>query len=321
MSEDNDFDMDAGVADIAESMGFSTDGDDDIDDNTDTGTDDELQEQETETTKEIKDDAKEPEVTTKNAPSSWAKEQHDNWAKIPKEAQEYVELREKQMLDGIEQYKQGHQQALEMQRVIEPFRGSLQKHGVSETQAIQNLFTHHIALTEGTTEARQAAFVALGQNLGLIPNEGQPPVDQRTQELQQRLERIERQEQQRAQQAQAQSYSKIEQEVNAFASDPKNEYFDEVADDVVTLLKTGIDLQSAYEKAVWANPITRAKELSKSVAEQTKALSAKSQQQAKAAKKATSSNVRPLNSSKASNDPAQSWDDTMAETLAKIKNG
>ena len=319
MSDDNDFDMDAGVADIAESMGFSTDGDDYINDDIDEGGEDELQEQETETTEEVEETETDP--TTKQPPSSWSKEQHDNWQKIPKEAQEYVELREKQMLDGIEQYKQGHHQALEMQRVIEPFRGSLQKHGISETQAIQNLFTHHIALTEGTTEARQAAFVALGQNLGIIPNEGQPPIDQRTQELQQRLERIERQEQQRAQQAQAQSYSKIEQEVNAFAADPKNEYFDEVADDVVTLLKTGIDLQSAYEKAVWANPITRAKELSKSVAEQTKALSAKSQQQAKAAKKATSSNVRPLNSSRQSNEPAQSWDDTMQETLAKIKNG
>jgi len=314
----DDFDLDAGVADIAEGLGFGA-GDDDSDDNFDD--DGVANEAEPEAKKDSQEDTKEAEATIKQAPASWSKEQHDNWSKIPKEAQEYVELREKQMLDGIEQYKQGYQQAVEMQRIIEPFRGSLQKHGVSETQAIQNLFGHHIALTEGSTESRQAAFVALGQNLGLIPQEGQTQADPRTQELQQRLERIERQEQQRIQQAQQQSYSKIEQEVNAFASDPKNEYFDEVADDVVMLLKSGIDLQSAYEKAVWANPITRAKELAKSTAEQTKTLTAKNTEAAKAAKKASSTNIRPLNSSKKSSEPAQSWDQTMEETLARIKGG
>jgi len=316
-ASNSDFDMDAGVADIAEGLGLGS-GDDDSGDNFD---DDEGlgNEVEQETKKDSKEADETAEATIKQAPASWSKEQYDNWSKIPKEAQEYVELREKQMLDGIEQYKQGHQQAIEMQRIIEPFRSSLQKHGVSETQAIQNLFGHHIALTEGTTEARQAAFVALGQNLGLIPQEGQAQADPRTQDLQQRLERIERQEQQRNVQAQQQNYSKIEQEVNTFASDPKNEYFDEVADDVVTLLKTGIDLQSAYEKAVWANPITRAKELSKSVSEQTKVITNKNTEAAKAARKASSSNVRPINSNKASNEPAQSWDDTMAETLARIK--
>lgn len=310
------FDMDAGVADIAESMGFGTSENDDegIDDG-----DVETKEGETEKAdRESNEEANQTE-SVKQPPASWAKDQRDHWAKIPKEAQEYVELREKQMLDGIEQYKQGHQMAAEMQRVLDPFRESIQKHGVTETQAIQNLFGHHIALTEGTLENRQNAFIALGQNLGIIPQEGQAQIDPRTRELQQRLDRIEQQEQQRTQQAQQQNYSKVVQDVESFAADQKNEYFDEVADDIVILLKTGLDLQSAYEKAVWANPITRAKELSKSVAEQTKTITAKQKEEALKARKATSTNIRPMNSSKESNQPTGDLFSSMAEDFAEIK--
>jgi hypothetical protein len=134
--------------------------------------------------------------------------------------------------------------------------------------------------------------------------------------LQQRLERIERQEQQRAQQSQQQIFSRVEREVSDFAADPKNEHFDEVADDVVMLLKTGLDLQTAYERAVWANPITRAKELTKTTAQQT----AKKTSEARAARKATSANIRPLNSSKQSSQPSQSWEDTMQETLSRMRS-
>jgi hypothetical protein len=319
-SNTDDFDIDAGVADIAESMGFGGDNEDFNDDGLqDESKPEETQDEESEYDKLV-EDTEEQAIQEREAPASWSKEQHENWTKIPREAQDYIELRQKQMLDGIEQYKQGHQQAAEMQRVIEPFRESLLKHGVSETQAIQNLFGHHMALTEGSTESRQAAFVALGQNLGLIPQEGQAQVDPRTQELQQRIDRIEQQERQREQHLQQQNYSKIEQEVNNFAADPANVYFDEVADDVVMLLKSGLDLQQAYEKAVWANPITRAKELSKSVTEQTQAIINKKAEAAKAAKKASSSNIRPVNTSRISNQPAKSWDDSMNASYDKINN-
>ena len=309
----SDFDMDAGVADIADSMGFGS-NDDELDDdltNDEGEEEDGLQEYEkteTETTKEVNE--------TKQAPASWAKEQHDNWSKIPKEAQEYVELREKQMLDGIEQYKQGHQNAVEMHKVLEPFLENIQKNGLNETEAVHNLFSYQLALTEGSPESRQNAFVHLGQSLGLIPVDGESQTDNRTRELQQRLERIERQEQQRAQQSQQQIFSRVEREVSDFAADPKNEHFDEVADDVVMLLKTGLDLQTAYDRAVWANPITRAKELTKTTAEQA----AKNTSEAKAARKASSANIRPLNSSKKSNQPSQSWEDTMQETLSRMRS-
>ena len=44
--------------------------------------------------------------------------------------------------------------------------------------------------------------------------------------------------------------------METFALDTKaHPYFDEVADDIIALLKTGASLQEAYDKAVWANPV------------------------------------------------------------------
>lgn len=61
----------------------------------------------------------------------------------------------------------------------------------------------------------------------------------------------------------AEERAAITKEVNAFAADPAHPFFDEVSDDIVAFLKTGASLAEAYEKAVWANPVTRQKEIAR----------------------------------------------------------
>ena len=315
MSEE--FDIDAGVDEIAADMGWeSTDESTDFIEENEEVTD---EVQETETAEEVTEETQE--VQAKAPPASWAKDKHEIWANLPPEAQDYYEQREKQMLDGLEQYKQGYQFASEIQRTIEPFQGMLEQFGVNPTEAIGNLFQWNQALQNGTLEQRQQAFIALGNNLGIIPQEGQPQIDPRTQELQARVARMEAQERQREQQAYQQNYQKVESEVAVFAADPKNEHFDTVADDVIAILKTGATLQDAYEKAVWANPVTRAIEQQKLVDARLKETMKKSTTAAQQAKRATSANVRPMQSAKAASDPVGSWEDTMAETLASLKAG
>lgn len=308
---DEEFDIDAGVGAIASDMGWESE---EVDTEIIDEPEEEIDElQEAETAEEV------TEPTTKAPPASWAKDKHDVWQGMTPEAQEYYELREKQMLDGIEQYKQGHQFASAIQQTIAPFREMLQTHGVNEVEAISNLFQWNQALQSGTLEQRQQALIALGNDLGLIPREGQPQIDPRTQELQQRLDRIERQEKQREQQAYQQNYQKVATEVEAFAADPAHEHFEDVADDVILLLKTGVDLKEAYEKAVWANPITRAKEQARLIEAEAKKLSGKNTLEAKSAIKAKSTNVRPVRSNKTSEAPLGSMEDTMLETLKALR--
>lgn len=322
--EEQSFDIDAGVDAIAADMGWeSTDSDgEDSNDliNEEENNDGLQQEQKTKTAEEVAEETQE--VTAKAPPASWAKDRHESWAKIPPEAQEYIELREKQMLDGIEQYKQGHAFGHEVARAVEPFRDMLQAHGVNEIQAISNLMQWNQTLQTGSLEQRQQAFIALGTDLGLIPQEGHPQIDPRTQELQQRLDRIERENQQRQQQEYQQNIRKVSSEVEAFAGDPANQYFEEVADDVVAMLQSdkNLGLKDAYDRAVWANPITRAKEQARLIESETKTRSDRQTVEAKAAMKANGVNVRPLKTNVASSEPVGSWEDTLSETLSSIKS-
>ncbi|MGZ5029081.1 MAG: hypothetical protein ACXWAT_00550 [Methylobacter sp.] len=324
MNEENEssFDLDAGVADIAASMGFDADADDGQDD--DTGLEDSHEEDQADDNEdpEEKPEEKSPVATTKQPPASWSKDKHEVWGSLTPDAQEYIEHREKQMLDGIEQYKQGHQYAQDMQRTIAPYMESMQRFNVQPQQAIQNLFNAHIALTEGSIESRQQTFIKLGQDIGLIPKDGQQQIDPYTQQLQERLDRIERAEQDRARQQQEQTYNKVAADVEAFAADPEHVYFDEVADDMLPFLKPGMtiaELKTVYDKAVWANPITRAKELAKEQQKASSLSSDKSRQEAEKAKKAASVNVRPSRGKRVEA-PIGSWENTMEETLRAIKN-
>ena len=333
MSEE--FDIDAGVESIANDLGFNDPDNEEIEENEDSLTTDikedddglQIEGQKTAKTEDVTteetEDEKEQEqpVTAKAPPQSWAKDKHELWATLPVEAQDYYELREKQMLDGIEQYKSGYKYGEILSKTLDPFREEMAKNGVDEVQAINNLFGHHRALTSGSLEQRQEAFVRLGQSIGLIPpSEGQPAYDPRTQELQARLNRIEQQEAQRMQEIEQQHYQDIERQVTDFAMAPGHEYFNEVADDIAILLNSGIELQDAYDRAVWANPITRAKELAKQAEQQAQSILAKKKEEAEKAKKATSSNVRTIKTNSKSNEPMGSWEDTMRETLERLKN-
>lgn len=314
MSEEQEFDIDAGVDSIASDMGWNDESDNDDDDS---GIVDEHTEEADDTDEESTEEDK-PEVETKAPPASWSKEQHENWGKVPKEAQDYIELREKQMLDGIEQYKEANAYAGEIQKIVEPFRDMLDQYGVDEKTAIGNLFSWNKTLQTGTIEQRQQAFIALGNDLGIIPKEGQAPIDPNTQALQQRLDRIERQENQRTQSIQKENYNRVASEVEAFAKEKDD--FDLLGDDIALILKSGVDLPTAYEKARWANPVTRAKALAESVAEQTKVIAKKNTEAAKQALKSKSTNVRNVNTNKTPKEAIGTWGDTMQETLDRIKS-
>jgi len=322
MSEENEdtFDIDSGVADIADGLGFDTSEDVDFDDETEES--DSEGDEESEQVEEGKKDG-ETETTeeTKPPPQSWAKEKHEAWNKIPDDAKEYIELREKQMLDGIEQYKQGHQYANAFAQALEPFRQDIALTGVDEVTAVKALLTHHRALTNGTLEQRQKALLEIGYASGIIPKIGQTEADLERQQLQMQLHQRDLLENQRQQQYIAQQQQQIAQSVTTFASDPKHEYFDEVADDIVGLLQAGYDLNTAYEKAVWANPVTRAKEIAKTQQQNATANAEKAKAEALKAKKASSTNIRTSNGrGRAPAQPSGSWEDTMNETLQRIKS-
>jgi hypothetical protein len=230
------------------------------------------------------------ETAVRQPPKSWAKETHELWAKIPPEAQAQIEHREKQMLEGLGQYKEHSELGRSIKEVVTPYMPMLHASGVDPAKAVAVLLNANYRLTTGPVEARRQAFIELGASLGLVPQQNVPQEPPAVREMRERLAKLEGSLTQREQQQYEEARTRVTSEVEVFAKDAP--YFDEVADDMVPFLNAGADLKTAYDKAIYANPVTRAKELSRIQKEAGDKLKAKSSAEVSAAKRSTAANVR-----------------------------
>ena len=258
-----------------------------------------------------------PIVEAKPVPKTWPKEMAEHWAKTPKEVQDYWDTREKQMLDGLEQYKEYSHVGKTLTDVMKPYTPMLRASGVDEVTAVQTLLNANYRLTTGPIESKRAAFMELGASLGLIPPQNMPQEPPQLRQMRERQEMLERtllQNQEREFQQQKQV---VTSQVESFAKDKP--FFDEVADDIVAFINKGDTLETAYDKAVYANPVTRAKEIARLNKEAQDKLVAKGKQEAAQARQATAANVKSRDTGRSSTEIMGTMEDTMKEVLLKRK--
>lgn len=257
----------------------------------------------------------EPSADLLPPPKSWRQDMHPHWGKMPKEAQQYYVEREKQMLDGMQQYRR-------IQDVLTPFEPLLSQKGVSVYDWVQGLVNAERMLTQGTPEQRQAAYRKLGEQLGFAnqPEQNQTPVDPMVKQLQDKIAMIESGLTAQQQAVYNETKSKIQTEVDVFAADTKaHPYFDEVADDMQVFLRQGLSLQDAYDRAVWANPATRTKEQARALTEHEAKLKENARLSSLPKKKAASVNVRNADSNRTPTEPVGSIEDTIKAQLREIR--
>lgn len=263
-------------------------------------------------------------------PQSWKKEWEPDWKLTPKQARQRFLEREKQMLDGLEGYKSDAGYGKTIREAFKPYSDVLRAQGVDEVKAITFLLNAHKGLSNPTTarewygriaksygiEAAQAAAEAAGAT-GAAQGQDTPPAVRAALERIERVEGFLTEQQEREHQARVETTQK---EVDAFASDPAHPYFDEVSEDIAKLIRAGYPLADAYEKAVWANPVTRQKELGRIQKEDAEKNRQKALEVARQAKKGAAVNVKGRDSARASTEPAGDIDETLRETLANIKS-
>lgn len=252
-------------------------------------------------------------------PKSWAKDTHEIWSKVPPEAQKQFIHREEQMLAGIEQYREFHGLGKSLNDVIAPYRPMLAASGTDPAKAVAVLLNANYRLTQGSAEARKQAFIQLGASLGIIPAQNVPQEPPAVREMRERLERLEGSLTQRQQQAMEEHRVKVSSDVQEFSKTAP--YFDEVADDIVAYINAGHDLKAAYDKAVWANPITRAKEQARIQTEAQAKAREKAKGEVQAARRSTAANVRGRDTARSLTEPKGKFLDerTMTEDLREIK--
>lgn len=231
-------------------------------------------------------------------PKTWPAEMHPHWLKTPKEVRDYWNLREQQMITGLDQYKGDASFGKAIRSVVTPYEDMLKAQGVDAPKAVEYLLGAHHRLTYSSPQQKQQYFAELAKQYGVtLPaaaqgETGAAQPDPAVSQLQEKLNNLEQTITIQSQAVMKQEHEKIAKEVNLFAQDKAHPYFDEVADDIIVFLKAGIPLQDAYDKAIWANPVTRAKESGRLQQEQQADAKRKAQEAADAARKASAVNIR-----------------------------
>lgn len=270
--------------------------------------------------------------TVRAAPKAWAKEQHERWAKLDPDTQGYIEQREKQMLEGLSQYSEKAKRADAWETAVKDYMPLIQAQGAQPQEAVRYLFEAHRQLSSGTPEARAAFLAQVAKSYGIdfakaaanATAAAEEPASVR--ELRERTERLERERKNELDQRATEARTRVASEVSAFAEakddkgNLKHPYFDECAEDIVALIQAGHALDKAYEKAVYANPVTRAKELARLKTEDEAALRAKAKKEAETARNASRTNVNSRDTRRTPTAPtAKKWEDTLDATMAEIK--
>lgn len=247
------------------------------------------------------------------------------------------------MFTGLEAYKADAGFAKAVKNVLTPVAAELVKHNVRPEQFLNNMIQSHMRLAnpQVPTSERLALASHLLKTYGLdLPTaagapatdaSGQPGAQpspevlalrQQIAQLESRINGTETSVKQRNEAEAAAQLQKLQDEVTIFANDPANVYFDDVADDIALLIKGSggkMSLKDAYERAVHANPVTRAKEMAKATAAAVEKANKEAAERAEAARRANKGRVRTSGQQGSGTAASGSMDDTMAATLANIR--
>lgn len=263
----------------------------------------------------------------REVPKSWPKELHEYWPKTDPKMQEYWETREKQWHEGIEGYKGDATYGKSLKEVFGPYQPLLDAQGIKDHSiAARYLLNAHYQLSQADPAKKAGFFAGLAKSYGIDLNDALKHVseaayaDPALKELSEKFTKLETTLTAEQTARVEELRSKTAAEVEAFASDPKHAYFDEVADDIALLLQNPkMSLEQAYERAVWANPVTRAKEQARLQKESEDALRDKARKEAEAARKARGTQIRG-EAEKPAADVVGSMEDTLRSTYKEIQD-
>jgi len=231
-------------------------------------------------------------------PTSWSAAAKQEFSKLPLAVQEAVAKREMEVSSGFKQYGERVKSYEAIDNILKPLQPRLQMAGMSSQQFIGQLVAAHNALEQNP----QQALVWLARQYGVDPaqvmNPGADPAQQQETNpeiaaLKQKIAELESGVTAQKQAAQQAAQMEAQTELQRFASDPKNEFFEQVRQDMGVLISAGkaTDLADAYQKACRMNPevfqIIQAREADRL----QKLAREEAAKQAAAARKAATTNV------------------------------
>lgn len=212
-----------------------------------------------------------PSTAADAPPVTWAADAKGEWATLSPAIKAAVLKREVEMSSGGRQWSE---EKRHYEAIVAPVRQAASRRGISEAEGIQRLMAAQDRLDRDPVAAIQWLAQAYGVPLTVngTPSNGQPTADVSSRiespppraQADPRIDAI-----WSHMQAQEQRETEMTvQKVTSFAADPAHPYFDALNSEIMALLPVLKSsnptatpdqlLQDAYDRAVWANPETRA---------------------------------------------------------------
>lgn len=198
-------------------------------------------------------------------PASWSAQAKADFAALPPHIQKEVSKREGDIDKGFRERAEQLKRYEPLESVIAPHRQKWSVAGVDEATAVKQLLAASDWLDRNPTEALTHLARQYGVNIASLGQPqaqsgggtGQPQAqpDPVANEIQALKAEVAALRQGREQETQQTYVSQIE----AFAADPANLYFENVKPAMAKLLQSGLveTLPEAYERAIWADPTIR----------------------------------------------------------------
>jgi hypothetical protein len=227
-------------------------------------------------------------------PATWTAEAKEKFSGLDPVLQQEVLKREKDYAHGIQKHADAAKTADAYEQVIAPYKAMITAEGSNPVQAIASLLNTAYQLRSGTSEQKAQLILQLANQYGadlsqVTPSQDEDEyVDPDIKSLKDEISSLKQTTQSQMQAAQNQQFMGLQQQIEAFASDPKNEHFEKVRPTMSSLLTSGAasTLDEAYEKSLYLVPETRESIIQNQVKEAEAARVKKESEAAEKAKKA-----------------------------------
>lgn len=200
---------------------------------------------------------------TRKGPQAWSPEMREKFSSFDEDTKTYLLKRETEFQQQIQRDAESRKISETVQNIINPYTPFLKSINTHPLEAIRSTLNTAYTLMNGDMNTKAATVAAIIRNnkvdlqaiddalAGTAPKE-QDPVMRELNELKQKIYYQENT-------AKQQVYQSVETEIQTFASDPHNEFFSDVANDMQILLANNRaeTLQDAYDKACYMNPEVR----------------------------------------------------------------
>lgn len=201
-----------------------------------------------------------PSTAPAGPPPGWSPEAKAEFTKLPPAVQQAVVKREQEVSAGFAQYSQRQK---EFDQVVAPRRQHYAGQGISDVQAVDNIWQWFEALKGNPAEAFPALAELVGYNLSTVtPAGGDPstdfPLDPNVQRMLSKVPTLEQQVARLTQTFEQQQEARTRQELANFSKDKP--HYEAVRVTMGKLMNAGLanGLDDAYQQAVRLSPEVQA---------------------------------------------------------------